>query len=152
MLLLLNVLRNANSAEYRELHAKAMECARLIGRYLTSPPCVSHAIVSSHRGRARNFRTDAGASYEYRVRLSRFPHHEVSVPTGGPCRQSSQSERYNLPHPLIATWAKVCQTMGLVVSFMPDPRLQYAPYMRRGVVLRAGLMLEETRQRGEVGG
>jgi hypothetical protein len=31
MPLLLNVLRNANTSEYRKLRAKAMECAGLIG-------------------------------------------------------------------------------------------------------------------------
>jgi hypothetical protein len=76
MPLLLNVLRNANTSEYRKLRAKAMECAGLIGMLETSyQSAVCHSLNSQPsrsdvkfselmRGLSLNF------SSEYKVRIS----------------------------------------------------------------------------------
>jgi len=76
MPLLLNVLRNANTSEYRKLRAKAMECAGLIGmlarlhqptigHLLNSQPSRSDVKFSERmQGLSSNF------SSEYKVRIS----------------------------------------------------------------------------------
>ena len=75
MPLLLNVLRNANTSEYRKLRAKAMECAGLIGigqhritllyvTYLSSQPSRSDVkFFERMQGLSLNF------SSEYKVRF-----------------------------------------------------------------------------------
>jgi len=79
MPLLINVLRNANTPEYRKLRAKAMECAGLIGywqcrvgflrvAYTSSQPSQSDAKFSEPtRGLSLNF------SFAYKVRDYLFP-------------------------------------------------------------------------------
>ena len=78
MPLLLNVLRNANTSEYRKLRAKAMECAGLIGTLATSYQSVVYVTYISisqlsrsdvkfserMQGLSLNF------SSEYKVRIS----------------------------------------------------------------------------------
>src|SRR5580692_4460998 len=75
MPLLLNVLRNANTSEYRKLRAKAMECAGLIGcwtiscfaqvTYTNCQPSRSDAMFSERmQALSLNFLS------EYKVRIS----------------------------------------------------------------------------------
>ena len=103
MLLLLNVLRNANTSEYRKLRAKAMECAGLIGNVIFCQPsaccsCASPAIAV----RRKVFRVDAGAFVEILIRiqsmffmLSRVTRVSVCRHQMASCKQSSVSERYD---------------------------------------------------------
>ena len=53
----LNVLRNANTSEYHELCAEAMECASLIGNVIScQPPLrVSHVPLQPLRLGAKSF-------------------------------------------------------------------------------------------------
>ncbi len=101
MPLLLNVLRNANTSEYRKLRAKAMECAGLIGiprRYLASPMRYSRYIPQPLRSGAKFFEPMQAhllnSSFEYRVCFPRFSvSRSFSADVdGGPYRQSSRSE------------------------------------------------------------
>jgi len=75
MPLLLNVLRNANTSEYRKLRAKAMECAGLIGMLAVSyQPAVRH-LLSSQPSRSdvkfseRMQEPSLSFSSEYKVRI-----------------------------------------------------------------------------------
>jgi hypothetical protein len=71
MPLLLNVLRNANTSEYRKLRAKAMECAGLIGllAYHISLPHVTYDGSSAIAVGREVFRADAGAFVELLIRI-----------------------------------------------------------------------------------
>ena len=71
MPLLLNVLRNANTSEYRKLRAKAMECAGLIGMLeISLPVCCTSLIEFSAIAVGREvFRADAGAFVELLIRI-----------------------------------------------------------------------------------
>ncbi|KAH9167134.1 ARM repeat-containing protein [Lactarius sanguifluus] len=94
MPLLLNVLRNANTSEYRKLRAKAMECcwSHRYSLTISYQPSALLMLFSSAIAVGREvFRADAGAFVELLIRI--------------------QTDTM-LPHYLIATWAKVCQAMG----------------------------------------
>jgi hypothetical protein len=121
MPLLLNVLRNANTSEYRKLRAKAMECAGLIGMlFLPVLRAFTHAyILQPLRSGAKSFEPMQArllnSSFEYRVRFLRFPasrSFSADADGAGPTDSPVDPSDTMLPHYLIATWAKVCQAMG----------------------------------------
>jgi hypothetical protein len=76
MPLLLNVLRNANTSEYRKLRAKAMECAGLIGMLAVVSLCCTLLILNSQPSRSdvkfseRMQGLSLSFSSEYKVRIS----------------------------------------------------------------------------------
>jgi hypothetical protein len=75
MPLLLNVLRNANTSEYRKLRAKAMECAGLIGMLAISyQSAVLHSYAQPSRSGEKFSEwmqvLSLNFSSEYKVRIS----------------------------------------------------------------------------------
>ena len=121
MLLLLNVLRNANTSEYRKLRAKAMECAGLIGNVIfrQPPPRIAHAPLQPLQSGAKSFEPmqarSSKSSFEYRVCFPCFPasrEFQCADARWLPADSPVDPGDTMLPHYLIATWAKVCQAMG----------------------------------------
>ncbi len=71
MPLLLNVLQNANTPEYKKLRVKAMECAGLIGRWNANSPTayIAHDFGSAIAVGRDIFRPDSAAFVEALMRI-----------------------------------------------------------------------------------
>ena len=117
MPLLLNVLRNANSASYGKIRVKAMECAGLIG----TCALIRFPYPTNFEVHLQPSPWDAMSSSRMPVHLSNSSS-KYKVSANDACAVRSISE-FLLDSPvdpsdtllanyLIATWAKVCQALG----------------------------------------
>jgi len=120
MPLLLNVLRNADGAEYSKLRTKAMECAGLI------------AIAVGKEV----FRPDSGTLVELLIRIQSEPGFDsLAVASLANCRSLVEMPQdpsdTQLTYYLMSTWAKICQAMD--VEFEP-----YLPVVMPPLLTTAG--------------